>query len=93
MAKTANLNIRIDPDIKEQAEQLFSRFGITTTDAVNIFLHQCLNFGGIPLELKVNKPNAETIAAMEEADRISRDPSTKRYSNFSELLAEVQNEI
>lgn len=93
MAKTSNLNIRIDPDIKEQAERLFSQFGITITDAINIFLHQSLNYGGIPFELKTDKPNAETIAAMEEADRISRDPSTKRYSNFSELLSEVQNEV
>jgi DNA-damage-inducible protein J len=38
-------------------------------------------------------PNAETIAAMEEADRISRDPNAKRYSNFEELVAEVQNEV
>lgn len=89
MAKTANLNIRIDPDIKEQAEQLFSRFGITTTDAVNIFLHQCLNFGGIPFELKVNKPNAETIAAMEEADRISRDPNVKGYTDVDEMIKDL----
>lgn len=89
MAKTANLNIRIDPDIKEQAEQLFSRFGITTTDAVNIFLHQCLNFGGIPFELKVDKPNAETIAAMEEADRISRDPNVKGYTDVDEMIKEL----
>ena len=36
MAKTANLNIRIDPETKAGAEQLFARFGITITDAVNI---------------------------------------------------------
>ena len=42
MAKTANLNIRIDPETKAGAEQLFARFGITITDVVNIFLHQAV---------------------------------------------------
>ncbi|MCL2054580.1 MAG: hypothetical protein FWG90_09160 [Oscillospiraceae bacterium] len=37
-------------------------------------------------------PNAETIAAMEEAERISSDPNTKRYSNFAELLEDVLSE-
>lgn len=45
MAKTSNINIRIDPDIKEQAEHLFSKFGITITDAINMFLHQSINVG------------------------------------------------
>ena len=58
MAKTSNINIRIDPDIKEQAEHLFSKFGITITDAINMFLHQSINVGGIPFELKVEKPDA-----------------------------------
>lgn len=72
MAKTSNLNIRIDPDIKEQAEQLFSQFGITITDAINMFLYQSLNYGGIPFELKTDKPNAVTLSAMKEADEITK---------------------
>ena len=40
MAKTANINIRIDPETKAGAEKLFASFGITITDAINIFLHK-----------------------------------------------------
>lgn len=40
MAKSANINIRIDPEIKLNAEKIFSSFGITITDAINIFLHK-----------------------------------------------------
>ena len=40
MAKTANINVRIDPKTKASAEQLFSSFGISVTDAINIFLHK-----------------------------------------------------
>ena len=61
MAKTSNINIRIDPDIKEQAEHLFSKFGITITDAINMFLHQSINVGGIPFELLWMMPLMEKI--------------------------------
>ena len=37
MAKTTNINLRIEPSTKTQAEELFSSFGITVTDAINIF--------------------------------------------------------
>ena len=45
MAKTANINVRIDPETKASAEQLFLSFGITLTDAINIFLHKSLMEG------------------------------------------------
>ncbi|MEG0839727.1 MAG: type II toxin-antitoxin system RelB/DinJ family antitoxin [Hydrogenoanaerobacterium sp.] len=89
MAKTANLNIRIDPDTKAQAERLYSQFGITITDAVNMFLSQSVIYGGLPFELKLNKPNADTIAALEEAERISRDSNVKGYTNVDEMMKEL----
>ena len=42
MAKTAILNVRIDPETKNNAENLYSSFGITISDAINMFLHQSL---------------------------------------------------
>ena len=48
MAKNANINIRIEPEIKSAAENLFSSFGITISDAVNIFIRKSLMEGGIP---------------------------------------------
>lgn len=50
MAKTANINIRIDPETKSNAEKLFSAFGITITDAINIFLHKALMEGACLLK-------------------------------------------
>ncbi|WP_295714776.1 type II toxin-antitoxin system RelB/DinJ family antitoxin [uncultured Megasphaera sp.] len=49
MAKTATINIRIEPEIKANVEKLFSSFGITVSDAVNIFLRKSLMEGGVPL--------------------------------------------
>lgn len=93
MAETTNLSIRMDKELKEQAEQLFSQLGMNMTTAFNIFVRQAVRQGKIPFEISLNIPNAETIAAMEEADKISRDPKAKRYSSFEELIAEVKNEV
>ncbi len=62
MARTSNLNIRIDPDTKSAAENLFGQLGLTISDAVNVFLHQSIMYGGIPFELRV--PNKETLETM-----------------------------
>ena len=73
MAKTANINIRIDPETKAKAEKLFASFGITITDAINIFLHQSLLVGGLPFEMKRPRFNAVTETAMQEARNIDLD--------------------
>ena len=93
MAKTANLNIRIDPGIKAGAERLFSSFGITVTDAVNIFLSQSLMVGGLPFEMKHPRFNLETEAAIKEARAIaSGGVASKSYSSAKELFAELDAE-
>ena len=93
MAKTASLNIRIEPETKSGAEQLFSRFGITVTDAVNMFLHQSLMVGGLPFEVKQPRYNAETEAAIRETrDILSGKIKSKSYSSFQEMLDEVYAE-
>ena len=97
MAKTANLNIRIDPETKSTAEQLFASFGITLTDAVNMFLHKSIMEGGLPFELKQPRYNTATEAAMVEARKISSGQSpAKTYPSarvlFEELDAETDGE-
>jgi len=77
MAKTSTLNMRIDPKTKERAEQIFADLGITVTEAVNLFLHQAIIYGGIPFNLKVERPNATTIYAMQEAELIAESKSLK----------------
>ena len=95
MLKSATLNIRTDPAVKAQAEAIYKRFGITLTDAVNIFLHKTVMEGGLPFAMR--EPNAVTMAAMREADDIlaGRIPA-KRYASaqalFDDLDAEDENE-
>ena len=93
MAKTANLNIRIDPETKSEAELLFSSFGITVSDAVTIFLRQSLMVGGLPFEMKQPRFNRETENALQEArDIASGKLATKNYSSTKELFMELDAE-
>ena len=47
--KTAVLHMRINPETKRKAEEIFSACGLTMTDAVTIFLQQAINVRGMPL--------------------------------------------
>lgn len=89
---TAPTQIRIDADIKKQASELFSNLGLDMSSAVNLFLHQCVMRGGIPFSVEMPKYNANTLNAMEEARRISRDPDVKGYSSMAELKKALDDE-
>ena len=93
MAKTSNLNIRIDPEIKLTVDGIFSRFGITVADAVNIFLHKSIMVGGLPFDMTLPAYNGETITAMKEAeDIIIGKIKAKSYSSFQEMVDEIKAE-
>lgn len=93
MAKTANINIRIDPETKLNAEKLFSSFGITLTDAINIFLHKSVMEGGLPFEMKQPRYNIETEAAIEETRAIMAGKiPARQYSSAHNLFEELDKE-
>ncbi|HWQ71114.1 MAG TPA: type II toxin-antitoxin system RelB/DinJ family antitoxin [Desulfitobacteriaceae bacterium] len=93
MADTTNISIRLDVELKKQAEQLFSELGMNMTTAFNIFLRQAVRQQRIPFDVALEMPNAETIAAMEEADRISRDPSAKSYTDVEQMMKELLADV
>lgn len=90
MANTTNFSVRMDSDVKKQCEALYSELGMNLTTAINVFLRQSIRAGGFPFEVRVDKPNKETIAAMLEAEKISKDPNIQRYSDVEEALKELK---
>ena len=88
LAEKVNITFRIDAELKKQAEQLFSELGISLSTALNIFLHQSVREQKIPFDITLKIPNPDTIAAMVEAERISRDPAVKGYTNVGQMLDE-----
>jgi len=87
---TSNVSFRIDTDIKNQADKLFAELGLNMTTAFNIFIRQAVREGSIPFSITINTPNAETVAAMLEAERITNDPAVKRYSDVEEALRDLK---
>ena len=92
MLKTATINMRIEPAVKAQAEDVFSSFGISIADAINIFLHASIMEGGFPFQPKQPRYNKETLLAIQEARAIMDGKmEAKRYPSLSALLKDVED--
>lgn len=52
----ANLSIRVDDELKKQAETIFSQLGLNMSTAMTLFLKQAVRYGGIPFDLRVDTP-------------------------------------
>lgn len=89
---TTPTQIRIDSNIKKQANELFTSLGMDMSSAINIFLHQCVIRGGLPFSVELPSYNPETLDAMAEARKISRDPNIKGYTNMADLKAALEAE-
>ena len=87
---TTNISIRMDTELKAQAETLFGELGMNLTTAFNIFVRQAIREGGIPFKIQLDKPNSETAAAMREAERIARDPEIKGYEDKAQLFRDLK---
>ena len=82
--KTLMIHARIDPRLKKSAEGIFSQIGISTTEAIRLFLKQVELHKGLPFPVSI--PNEQTIAAMAEANNPSK---LKRYRSFRELREQI----
>lgn len=88
---TTPTQVRIDADVKKAATDLFDKLGLDMSSAVNLFLHQCVLHGGLPFAVKIPQYSQKTLASMEEAKRISSDPSVPGYSSMDELKAALDS--
>ena len=86
---TTNISLRMDSELKKQAEELFYDLGLTMTAAMTMFLRQAVRAQGIPFEVS-RLPNAETLEAIEEGRRIARDPNVKGYKNLDDLFRDLR---
>ena len=87
---TTNISIRMDTELKAQADELFAELGMNLSTAFTIFVRQSLREGGIPFEIRTDRPNKETIAAMLEAENIAKDPNVKGYTDLDEMFADLK---
>lgn len=93
MPKTANINLRIEPDIKAKADAVYASLGLSVTDAINVFLRASIMEGGFPFQPKQPRYNRETLQAMQEArDIMAGKVEAKRYHSLNDLLDDMDAE-
>jgi len=67
MLKTATISARVKPELKVATEKIFNDLGLTSTEAITLFLKQVELHRGLPFSVKLPGYNAQTIRAIEEA--------------------------
>ncbi len=87
MAKTAMIRARVEPELKREAEDLFSELGLSATEAITLFYKQATAQGGLPFDAKI--PNAETTKALQQA--IDGEDLTE-YASLEDLKAEIDKQ-
>lgn len=63
----ANMNIRVADELKQQAEIIFSEFGLSTSSAITVFLKQVVRVGGLPFDLRDPFYSAENQARLQKS--------------------------
>lgn len=85
----ANVNVRIDADIKKNAEKVFESLGISASTAINMFYKQVIRTNSIPFKLKADIPNKETLEALKEAEEMDRKNTGRSFHSTKELMEDL----
>lgn len=86
---TSNYTIRLDADLRREAETLFADLGMSLATAFQIFLRQAIQEQGLPFPVRKKQPNKATLAAMKEALEIAESPDAKTYSSAREMVEDI----
>ncbi len=92
-AKSANLYARIEPDVKEQAENILSALGIPASNAINMFYKQIILNRGLPFEVKL--PMAKPVNAAEldaELEKGYADMAAGRTKPAKQAFADIRKD-
>ena len=85
MTKTAMIRARVEPQLKYQAEELFSQLGLSVTEAITLFYKQVTLQQGLPFSIRL--PNADTVEALQQA----RDRANlTEYTDLDDLRARFE---
>ncbi|MGN7755340.1 type II toxin-antitoxin system RelB/DinJ family antitoxin [Sinorhizobium sp. 22678] len=87
MAANAYVRARIEPSVKDSAALVLDSLGLTTSDIIRIVLTRIARDKALPVEL--TRPNAKTIAAMEEA-RAIKAGHDKHFDTADEMFESLE---
>jgi DNA-damage-inducible protein J len=87
MGKTGYITARVEPKLKASAGRVLTKIGVSTSDAITMFLRQVVLRRGMPFDVRV--PNAETKRAIEELENPTRRAKLKKRSTTEEMFADI----
>lgn len=87
---TSNVTIRMDKELKKQAEELFNDLGLNMTTAITAFAKQAVREQRIPFTLSRNIPNAETIKAIDAIER--GEGLSREFHSVKDLMDDLNAE-
>ncbi len=94
MAKTSSIHVRVEPEVKEQVEKILVTLGMTSAEAINIYLKQIILNNGIPFQIKAPQFSDEMLDAIKEAEEIEKKPENDKSNKTNdEFLEDFHNEI
>ena len=87
----ANMTISIDDATKSRFTRFCDDVGLSASSVINLYVKTVVRENRIPFVIQgPSVPNAETIAAMEEGDRIAADPTRKRFTSLDALWEDLE---
>lgn len=86
MSKTS-MSIRLDSEVKEQAQQVFNNLGMDMTTAINIFLRQAIQYQGLPFDVRLdeNRKLLEVLTDLGQNRNISQS-----FESVSDLMEDLR---
>jgi DNA-damage-inducible protein J len=82
-----NVTVRMDADLKKQAEVLFEAFGMNMTTALTIFVKTAVREQRIPFEIAINSPNKRILKTIEDIDNDIN--MSKTFSDIDDLMEDL----
>lgn len=82
-----SISIRLDSEVKEQAQQVFSNLGMDMTTAINIFLRQAIQYQGLPFDVRLDE-NRKLLQALTDLDQ-NRNMS-QSFESVSDLMEDLR---
>ena len=86
MSKTS-MSIRLDSEVKEQAQQVINSLGMDMTTAINIFLRQAIQYQGLPFDVRLDESRklVEVLADLEQNRNMSQS-----FGSVSDLMEDLR---
>ena len=93
MTKTSSIHVRVEPKVKKEAEKILDKLGMTSAEAINVYLKQIILHNGLPFEVRIPELSDDFKEAIKEVEEIQKYPKKyKKYDSVEELMKDLDGE-